>query len=266
MLTTMKTTTTMMITKYLGITFPSGERQATLLEETYREAGIDPNTVEYVEAHGTGTKVGDPQEANAICEVFCSNRNGPLLIGAVKSNMGHAEPASGVASVAKMLLCMERGFIPPNLHFEEPNPYIPGLQDGRLKVVVEKTPFHGGIVGINSFGFGGSNTHIILRSHPKVSLPPTISTPFPKLISYSGRTADSVHNILKAIEDNKDDIYFHQLLSEQSNLPPKDCPYRGYVIVNRESAQVPIKDVQVVIVYNIRTYRFVLLKLTVIDM
>lgn len=122
--------------KEQGITFPSGERQAALLEEVYAEAGVDPNSVYYVETHGTGTKVGDPQEANAICSVFCSNREAdrPLLIGSVKSNMGHAEPASGVCSLAKVLLSIERHRIPPNLHFKNPNQYIPGLLDGRLKV------------------------------------------------------------------------------------------------------------------------------------
>ena len=113
---------------------PSGEQQAVLLEEVYREAGINPRRVAYVEAHGTGTKVGDPQEAHAITKVFCKNRRTPLFIGSVKSNMGHAEPASGLCAVAKVLLAMERGVIPPNLHFNEPNPYIPGLLDGRLKV------------------------------------------------------------------------------------------------------------------------------------
>jgi fatty acid synthase len=110
-----------------GITFPSGDRQAQLLEEVYREAGVDPAQVAYVEAHGTGTKVGDPQEANAITDVFCRDRDTPLLIGSVKSNMGHAEPASGLMSIAKVIVAMERGLIPKNLHFTEPNPYIPGL-------------------------------------------------------------------------------------------------------------------------------------------
>lgn len=69
--------------------------QKQLLREVYGEAGINPATVSYVEAHGTGTKAGDPQEVNTICDVFCKNRTGPLPIGSVKSNMGHAEPASG---------------------------------------------------------------------------------------------------------------------------------------------------------------------------
>lgn len=87
------------------MTFPSGERQAQLLTEIYSEAGVDPSLVTYVEAHGTGTKVGDPEEANAVTEVFCNGRKrqNPLLIGSVKSNMGHSEPTSGLASVAKVL-------------------------------------------------------------------------------------------------------------------------------------------------------------------
>ena len=128
----------------------------------YREAGVDPNSVYYVETHGTGTKVGDPQEANAITHIFCSNREKPLLIGSVKSNMGHAEPASGICSVAKMILAMERQMIPPNLHFNSPNQYIPGLSDGRLQVVDKPTPLTGSpVIGINSFGFGGTLTIII---------------------------------------------------------------------------------------------------------
>ena len=79
-----------------GITFPSGEIQKRLLNEVYSESGVDPVAISYVEAHGTGTKAGDPQEVNTIAEVFCKKgRQGPLLIGSTKSNMGHPEPASG---------------------------------------------------------------------------------------------------------------------------------------------------------------------------
>ena len=79
-------------------------------------------------------QVGDPQEANAIADVFCKDRNTPLLVGSVKSNMGHSEPASGLCSVAKVLIAMESGVIPPNLHYQDPNPDIPALSDGSLQV------------------------------------------------------------------------------------------------------------------------------------
>ena len=119
----------------LGITFPSGELQKRLLLEVYKEADVDPSLVSYVELHGTGTPVGDPQEADSVAQVFCSKgRSNPLLIGSTKSNMGHPEPAAGLAAVAKVLIAMHDHAIPANLHFKQPNPYIPGLLDGRLKV------------------------------------------------------------------------------------------------------------------------------------
>jgi len=120
--------------KEQGITFPNGSMQKKLILETYAEAGVSPADVVYVEAHGTGTKVGDPQEVNSIADVFCKGRNTPLLIGSVKSNMGHSEPASGLCSIAKALIAMESGVIPGNLHFKNPNKDIPALNDGRLKV------------------------------------------------------------------------------------------------------------------------------------
>ena len=120
--------------KEQGITYPSGAMQNKLMREVYAEAGISPLEVSYVEAHGTGTKVGDPQEVNSIADLFCKNRKTPLLLGSIKSNMGHSEPASGLCSLAKILIAMESGFIPPNLHFKDPNPDIPALCDGRLKV------------------------------------------------------------------------------------------------------------------------------------
>lgn len=117
-----------------GVTYPSGAVQKQLLDEVYGEANVNPSDVAYVEAHGTGTKAGDPEELNAITSVFCKNRPAPLLIGSVKSNMGHPEPASGLCGVTKVLLAMQHGVIPPNLHFNSPNPDIPALLDGRLKV------------------------------------------------------------------------------------------------------------------------------------
>ena len=111
-----------------GITFPSGHAQSQLIAEVYAEARVDPTQVLYVETHGTGTKAGDPQEANALCQVMCTDkRRVPLMIGAVKSVMGHAEPASAICSIVKLLIMMQRRCIPPNLHFNQPNPNIPGL-------------------------------------------------------------------------------------------------------------------------------------------
>ena len=90
----------------LGISFPSSETQKMLLQELFSEAGVDPYAVSYVELHGTGTAVGDPQEANSVTEVFCGkDRSTSLLVGSVKSNMGHAESASGLASIPRSSNC-----------------------------------------------------------------------------------------------------------------------------------------------------------------
>jgi len=191
--------------KEQGITYPSGQMQKALIQRVYKEAGINPLDVTYVEAHGTGTKVGDPQEVNSIADFFCAGRKTPLLIGSVKSNMGHAEPASGVASLAKVIIAMESGVIPGNLHFKEPNKDIPALSDGRLKVVDKNTPWKGGLVAINSFGFGGANAHVVLRSNTIEKVPAKPVTPgdgIPRLVTVSGRTSEAVNAIFDQVKEN----------------------------------------------------------------
>lgn len=110
-----------------GITMPNSEAQEKLMREVYQAARIDPSMTGYVEAHGTGTKVGDPLEAKALNAVFGKGRTPkqPLFIGSLKSNVGHLEGASGIVSVIKTTLMLERGFVLPNANFEKPNEEIP---------------------------------------------------------------------------------------------------------------------------------------------
>ena len=174
----------------------------------------------------------------------CINfRTSPLLIGSVKSNMGHAEPASGICSVAKVIITMERGFIPANLHFQTPNQYIDGLKNGQLKVVSEKTEFPGGHVGINSFGFGGSNTHAVFREPPKIEYKPIESVNFPRVVLYSGRTQEGLKQFFGQVQEHLDDLYFQRLLANQANIPPKDTPFRGYLMYNRDNKAEPLVDI-----------------------
>uniref|UniRef100_A0A1I8BMW0 Fatty acid synthase n=1 Tax=Meloidogyne hapla TaxID=6305 RepID=A0A1I8BMW0_MELHA len=233
--------------KEQGITFPGGDRQAVLLEEVYREAELDPSTVAYVETHGTGTKVGDPQEAYAITQTFCQNRNSPLLIGSVKSNMGHAEPASGLCSLAKIILAIHRGVIPPNLHFNEPNEYIEGLKDGSLKVVTEKTIFpSGSFIGVNSFGFGGSNTHLILKAPQltKCEETPVERPTFTRILFYAARTKEALENIFVRIKDeHAKNSFLHQFIAAQADLPSKDAPFRGWIILDDKNEE-KLKEVK----------------------
>lgn len=143
--------------KVEGITYPSGTMQRTLLTEFYDDIQMDPSSLTYIEAHSTGTFVGDPEECKALDSIFCKNRTEPLLVGSVKSNIGHTESTSGACSIAKVILTFENGLIPPNINFEQIRSTIPALAEGRMKVCSEVTPFKGDKIAINSFGFGGAN-------------------------------------------------------------------------------------------------------------
>ena len=219
-----------------GVHFPSGQAQLALLREVYDESGVHPTNVSYMEAHGTGTKVGDPQEVNSIAQLFCppEGRDQPLLLGSVKSNMGHAETCSGLASVAKVILAMEQRAIPPNLHFRTPNPNIPCLTDGRVTVVDRTTPWAGGLAGINSFGFGGANTHVLLRSH---DLEPTLSHQLepdavPKLFCFASRTEAGLGRVFDALTVHSDNHAFYSLLARLAQAPVHQLPHRGFLLLN----------------------------------
>ncbi|XP_077528047.1 fatty acid synthase-like [Haemaphysalis longicornis] len=178
-----------------GITYPSGNAREKLLREAYAEANVDPHDVCYVEVHGTGTKKGDPEEVGAISRFFCqSPRERPLMIGSVKSNVGHAEGASGICSMAKVILAMETGTIAGDIHFVEPNPNISSLFDGTIEVVDRNKPLPGAFVGINASGFGGTNVHTILQAHsgPHVKSLPCLKPGLPRLVLMAGRNADAL--------------------------------------------------------------------------
>ena len=149
-----------------GLAMPNPVAQEALLRQVYRDAGIDPASVAYIEAHGTGTSVGDPVECTALGHVFGAARpaGNPCRIGSVKTNVGHLEPASGVAGLMKVLLALRHRVLPRSLHLSTPNPQIP-FTELNLSVVTEKTKLASGplIMGVNSFGFGGTNAHIVLR-------------------------------------------------------------------------------------------------------
>ncbi|KAK6606189.1 polyketide synthase [Botrytis cinerea] len=155
-----------------GITMPNGSAQESLMKWVYESAGIDPKDTGYVEAHGTGTKVGDPIEATALYNVFGEGRNArnPLFIGSVKSNIGHLEAASGIISVIKTAMMLERGFILPNHDFKTPNENIP-FSKWHLKVPISQRPWPRAkkFASVNNFGFGGTNAHVVLERAPFIT-------------------------------------------------------------------------------------------------
>jgi acyl transferase domain-containing protein/NADPH:quinone reductase-like Zn-dependent oxidoreductase/acyl carrier protein len=150
-----------------GLSLPNKAAQAALLRDVYSHFGLDCSDLAYVEAHGTGTPAGDPIEAGALGSVLGATRAEPLVIGSVKTNIGHLEAGSGMAGLLKAMLVAERGVIPPSLHNETPNPNIP-FDELNLRLATEaiELPQDGRtrLVGVNSFGFGGTNAHTVLEA------------------------------------------------------------------------------------------------------
>jgi polyketide synthase 13 len=151
-----------------GLLAPNPDAQEAVLRKAYKDAGVNPRTVDYIEAHGTGTILGDPIEADALGRVVGRGRDAdkPALLGAVKSNVGHLESAAGAASLAKMTLALANDKIPPSINYAGPNPYI-DFDKEHLKVndTVSDWPRYSGhaITGVSGFGFGGANAHLVLR-------------------------------------------------------------------------------------------------------
>ncbi|WP_240506797.1 type I polyketide synthase [Thermoactinospora rubra] len=141
-----------------GLVAPNPEAQEALLREVYGGLERGPD---YIEAHGTGTFLGDPIEGRAIAGAL----DEPVLIGSVKSNLGHLEAAAGVTGLIKTVLALHHGVIPPSIHFRTPNPHLPW---DRLRVVTEPTPWprRDARAGVSSFGFGGTNAHVVLDAAP----------------------------------------------------------------------------------------------------
>ncbi|XP_022703888.1 fatty acid synthase-like [Varroa jacobsoni] len=227
-----------------GITFPGGHTQEILLREVYSEAKVDPRKVAYVEAHGTGTKVGDPQESGALYNVFCKGRKGCLYVGSVKSNCGHAESASGMCSLAKVVTLLETGVIPPNLHYENPNPNIPALINGSIKVVHEATPFPGGCVGLNSFGFGGANVHVILEQHKgeHVNSVTRQKPHIPRLVLACGRNEESLEIVLQRLATEILPDAAYDLLNRVNKAPSHLMTRRGFAILPPSGEPVIVQD------------------------
>jgi myxalamid-type polyketide synthase MxaE and MxaD len=148
---------------------PSAAAQETLIRSALRLAAVAPAEVDYVELHGTGTPRGDPVEATALGRALAEGRARPVLVGSIKSNLGHLEAAAGVAGMIKAALALYHQEIPPSLHFAAPNPAI-DLEQLRLEVVTRRTPWpregdRRRIAGVTSIGFGGTNSHAVLEGY-----------------------------------------------------------------------------------------------------
>jgi len=199
-----------------GMLAPNPDAQEAVLRKAYKDAGIDPKTVDYIEAHGTGTILGDPIEADALGRVIGRGRaaDKPALLGAVKSNVGHLESAAGAASVAKMTLALYHDKLPASINYAGPNPYI-DFDKEHLKVNAELSdwPRYSGhaIAGVSGFGFGGANAHLVMRQ----VLPSDLVEPEPKEVAAEEKSASDANAVYvggvkmdeygEFIQDDEDD-------------------------------------------------------------
>ncbi len=154
-----------------ALTVPNGPAQERVMEAARTQAGVNPSDVDYLEAHAVGSQLGDPIELNAVASVYGRERDSqrPLLIGTVKSNIGHVEWAAGIAGFIKTVLSMKKGVIPESLHFKTPNPNV-NWEQVPVKVTSGRTvwPTVSGrapLAGVNAFGLSGANAHVLVEGY-----------------------------------------------------------------------------------------------------
>ncbi|MFF9778180.1 amino acid adenylation domain-containing protein [Streptomyces sp. NPDC013978] len=190
-----------------GYTVPNPRAQAALIAATLRRSGVDPASIGYLEAHGTGTELGDPVELRALALVFeDADTHGPLRVGSVKSNIGHAEAAAGIAGLTKTILQLRHARLVPTLHAERPNPKL-GLDGTALRIQTAGEPWNGTgaprRAAVSSFGAGGSNAHVVLEEYTAEPIE-RHRGPGPVLIPLSapdtGRLADTARALAAAVD------------------------------------------------------------------
>ncbi|OQX27418.1 MAG: hypothetical protein BWK80_05375 [Desulfobacteraceae bacterium IS3] len=147
-----------------GLTVPSGPSQEAVIRQALANCGIEPDRISYIEAHGTGTSLGDPIEMGALGSVFCSNpRKQPLIVGSVKTNIGHLEATAGIAGLIKVVLSLRHKQIPPHLHFKTPNPLM-DWKNLSVRIPTTLMPWDTPrIAGLSAFGFSGTNVHVVVE-------------------------------------------------------------------------------------------------------
>ncbi len=189
-----------------GLTVPNGPAQQKVVRSALTMAEVAPSDLDYVEAHGTGTPLGDPIEVEALAAVMGSSRPAgrPLLLGTVKANIGHTESASGLAGLLKVVLSLRAEALPKQLHFREPNPRI-SWGVGKLRVVSELTPWPRSerprIAGVSSFGFSGTNAHVIVSEAPVVAARESAVERPAHLLVLSARTPAALRRVVTEVRD-----------------------------------------------------------------
>ena len=207
-----------------GLTVPSRPAQEDVLRTALASAGLEPDDIDYLEAHGTGTSLGDPIEVSALDGVFGprERRGRPLLVSSVKTHVGHAETAAGVAGLIKLVQALRHDALPPHLHLETPNPHI-DWEHTVVEVPKEGAPWPRGDRprrgGVNSFGFSGTNAHVVVEEAPVEPARVGAPLPAPYTLPFSAQSAEAVRELAAR----------HAEALERSDVDPGDTCYTASV-------------------------------------
>jgi acyl transferase domain-containing protein len=189
-----------------GLTAPNGPAQQAVIRRALAEAGRQPHEISFVETHGTGTALGDPIEVRSLRQVLMTDRpaDRPCWLGAVKTNVGHLEAAAGIAGLIKLILALQHKQIPPNLHFQELNPYI-SLEGTSFAIPTQclEWPGEAGkrVAGISAFGFGGTNCHLIVEEPPQPETQAFEGQPAaPHLLVLTAKTEEDLGDLTRAYD------------------------------------------------------------------
>lgn len=188
-----------------GLTAPNGPSQQAVIRQALKSAGVEPMQISYVETHGSGTPLGDPIELNSLREVLTPGRTSeqPCWLGSVKTNFGHLEAAAGIAGLIKVVLALQQREIPPHLHLKTLNPHI-SIGDTPLSIPTECQPWPAGqerrLAGVSSFGFGGTNAHLVLEeSSPAARIGSDLERPM-HLLALSAKSQQALKALAQAYD------------------------------------------------------------------